>query len=183
MKNPLPSDELQKLTEKQFDLLVWVYVAGYRTAADIHITWSPKAFLKRSPTKAEAATLSKRMKTLVERGLLTHHKRELSITDTGKLLLASYASDLVGHPVYDGLLARIEFDNAVFGLGLSTQLMPTLITVYRDELGLEHSEAVEAARKLHAGLARHSLKQASKALEQLRNAQNKTFSLPKTEPQ
>lgn len=161
------------LTEKQFELLAWIYVAGYRSAADSHMTWSPKAFLKRSPTKTEAAVLSRRAKGLVDRGLLMHRGRELSITDAGKIELAVYAAERPDELLHETLLARIEFDNAVFGLGSSNQLRPTLIAVYRDELGLDHDDAVNATQTLFMALTRHGIKQVSRALERLQEAQRR----------
>lgn len=172
MSKSAPLDRYTPLSKNQFHLLAWVYIRGYRTAADSYITWSPKAFLGRSPTKTEAATLSRRAKGLVERGLLTRHGRELFVSDMGKQELAYYALVRSGDPQYDMLLARLNFETAAFDLGIFNSLHPTLTAVYRDELGLEHEAALEAAGKLHAALIRHGVKQARKALEELQNSKN-----------
>jgi hypothetical protein len=169
------------VTEKQFELLAWVYVAGYRSAADSHITWSPKALLKRSPTKTEAAVLSRRVKGLVDRGLLIRHGRELAITDTGKAELAIYSADRQDELLHQTLLARLDFDDAVYGLGFSQQLRPALIAVYRDELDIEHEDAVDAAQTLSMAFTRHSIKQAKRALERLQSAQAKMHEHTKRE--
>ena len=158
------------LTQRQFELLAWVYVSGYRTSADSHITWSPKAFLKRSPTKTEAAVLSRRVKGLEERGLLTRQGRELAITDAGKVELAIYSAERPDELAHQTLLARLDFDNAVYGLGFSGQLRPTLIAVYRDELGLDHNDAIDEATRLSKALTTHNIKQAKRALERLQEA-------------
>ncbi len=71
------------VTKKQFDLLSWVYNEGYGIGAS-RTRWSPTAYQGRKLTSAEAATLSNRVKTLVERHLLNRDGNEVTLTDLGR---------------------------------------------------------------------------------------------------
>lgn len=82
---------LDQLTEKQADLLGWVYDKGEKNEWVSTITWSAKAYLDRSPSNSEAATLSKRVNTLVDYGLLKRQERVLELTETGTAELYRYA--------------------------------------------------------------------------------------------
>lgn len=72
------------VTEKQFSLLAWVYQVGYKSIGNSRIRWSPTAYRGSELTNAEAATLSNRVKTLVERRLLDRDGTELTLTSLGR---------------------------------------------------------------------------------------------------
>ncbi len=78
---------LEKLTDNQADLLAWVYWTGLGDT----ITWSAKAYLNRAATKSEAATLSKRVRGLVDQGVLDRSGRDVKLTQEGWVLLYNYA--------------------------------------------------------------------------------------------
>lgn len=77
---------LEKLTDRQADILVWVFQLGKGEA----VLWSAKAYLGRSPTQSEAATLSSRVKNLVEQGVLSRVGRDIELTPNGRALLYTY---------------------------------------------------------------------------------------------
>ncbi len=91
----------ERLTPKQVDLLAHLMIRSYSSPGSggtkggppdnqQPITWSPKAYLGRSPTKSESASLSRRLSTLVERGLVSQRGRRVIPTEYGKSLLQEY---------------------------------------------------------------------------------------------
>jgi hypothetical protein len=85
-----------RLTEKQFNLLSYVFFKSCKPAdttkprQEEPVIWSAKTFLGRSPTKAEAATLSRRVATLNNHGLLKKSGRMVTVTDYGKTMLRTH---------------------------------------------------------------------------------------------
>ena len=90
----VPLGPPKKLTQKQFELLAHILIKSWGapqehklTQKDRPVVWSGKAFLERSATKAEAATLSRRLTTLEHHGLVDKSGRYVRVTDDGKKLL------------------------------------------------------------------------------------------------
>lgn len=81
----IPPD-LSELTDKQADLMAWVYEAS----GGEKVVWSAKAYLGRSPTRSEAATLSGRLKSLVGHGVLSRTGRDIEVTSVGRMFLYTY---------------------------------------------------------------------------------------------
>ena len=93
----VPLGPPKKLTQKQFELLAhilsksWEVLQGHELMQrDRPVVWSPKAFLRRSATKSEAATLSVRVTALEGHGLISKSGRYVRATDDGKKLLRAY---------------------------------------------------------------------------------------------
>ena len=91
-----------QLTPKQFELLSYVLIKSFerqgggetkaRFATEAHrVTWSPNAFLGRSPTKVEASALSRQLSKLVKGGLLDKNERFVTLTNNGKRALREHA--------------------------------------------------------------------------------------------
>lgn len=97
---------LEKLTDKQAELLAWVYWEGIGGTT----LWSAKAYLGRSPTKSEAATLSKRVASLVEQGALLRNGRYIKLTQEGWVLLYNYASGNQDNPAFKALPIAMELE-------------------------------------------------------------------------
>jgi hypothetical protein len=80
-----------RLTPAQMDLMIYILLSSYENLeGERPIIWSPKAYLRRSPTKTEAATLSRRVSALVDRSLIKRSGREVSVTDSGRELIRAY---------------------------------------------------------------------------------------------
>lgn len=80
-----------RITSAQMDLMIYILLSSYENLeGERPVVWSPKAYLKRSPTKSEAAALSRRVSTLAYHGLIKRSEREVSITDYGKALIRAY---------------------------------------------------------------------------------------------
>ena len=111
----LPKDislGINRLTEKQGDLLAWVYHAGYIDASRSEVVWSAKAYLGRSPTQSEAATLTKRMQTLELHELVRRSERLVMLTEEGRWLLYAYAVEPPKNWAKQRLIASLERDKA-----------------------------------------------------------------------
>lgn len=132
-----------QLTEKQAHLLAWVYLEGYKELDRSEITWSPKAYLRKSPTKSEAATLSKRVNTLIEHGLLHRHGRTIEITSGGKNLLYIYALEKPDAARSKRLSIRLGLDETVQDLGAYSKVFLALTKYRGGESGLSAQEAQE----------------------------------------
>lgn len=134
------------LTQKQFDLLAWVYLKGYREVGHSQVTWSPRAYMGRSLGRSEAATLSKRVSTLVDQGSLNRWGKDLKLTDLGKRRLKAYVQQNLGSPQTDILSARLELDEEIVTLEAYGQVLKALRR-YREkgELTQEEGDHAEAA--------------------------------------
>lgn len=98
-----------RLTSKQFDLLVHILFKSYEKQGNEHpVTWSPKAFLGRSPTKVEAAALSRRLSTLVDHGLLGKAGRLVITTPTAKTLIRAHISKHDNRELFHNVLLLLE---------------------------------------------------------------------------
>lgn len=97
---------IETLTDKQADLLAWIYWEEIGGAT----LWSTKAYLGRSPTKSEAATLSKRVASLVEQGVLFRNGRYIKLTQEGWVLLYNYASGNQDNPAFKALPIAMELE-------------------------------------------------------------------------
>lgn len=135
---------IKRLTPKQFHLLAWVYRKGYHDVGQHSPTvWSPKTYMGRSLGRSEAATLSKRLRTLLERGLLTLQGRELKITDSGIDQLRIYAFE---HPHGKGvgaLQVRLELDDLLQILEAYSKVISALRD-FRNAMGLTEEEVDKA---------------------------------------
>lgn len=80
-----------RLTKNQFVLLAHVFLRGQKDGATVPVIWSPKSFMGGSLTRAEASTVSTRLKTLIQRGFIKRYGRELFITEEGEHALRAYA--------------------------------------------------------------------------------------------
>lgn len=88
----MPPDA-ERLTTYQFELLSVLFVKGHSLEGDpVPVVWSPTKITGRTLTRAEASTLSTRLKTLVQRGFIKRYGNELFITEWGKYALRTYAS-------------------------------------------------------------------------------------------
>lgn len=99
----MPPDS-DRLTENQFVLLGHVLLKSEKDGATMPVIWSPKSFMGGSLTKAEASTVSTRLKTLIKRGFIKRYGRELYITEQGERALRVYATrkkddDTVAHGI------------------------------------------------------------------------------------
>lgn len=147
-KIKLPKDFLLdgKLTEKQFQLLSWVYTVGFKNEYESRLVWSPRTYLGRAATPAEASTLSKRVSTLVGHRLLTQAGKEIAITEFGKSMLRVYA---VEHPneQNDALKARLSLYEDT---KLTSALVRTIraLGVYHPFIGLSKKESRQIEHKL-----------------------------------
>jgi hypothetical protein len=155
---------ITRLTPKQFDLLAWVYRKGYKGIGQRSpIVWSPKTYMGRSLSRSEAATLSKRVKTLVEHGLLTMHGRELNITDDGINRLRIYALEHPNKKGVSALLIRLDLDDILQVLGAYSKVIRAFKD-YRNAMGLTEEEvdkAIEGISPLYSA----ALKRAKEKLE------------------
>lgn len=97
---------LSELTEKQGRLLAWVYWTGQGKS----VVWSAKAYLERSPTKSEAATLSKRVKSLVDYDVLSRSGRDVTLTPVGRKLLYEWAANKHDLPIFEGITLLLEIN-------------------------------------------------------------------------
>ena len=83
-----------RLTSAQMNLMIYILLGNYDNSEGEHpFIWSPKAYLGRSPSKIEAATLSRRLAVLVSHNLLEKSGREVSVTDDGRALIHAYAEE------------------------------------------------------------------------------------------
>lgn len=99
-----PSVE-HRITSAQMDLMIYILLSSYDSSeGERPFVWSPKAYLGRSPTKTEAATLSRRMATLTQHGLIKKSGREASVTDYGKALIRIHTVKLD----YDEALLKVR---------------------------------------------------------------------------
>lgn len=111
---------ITRLTINQYTLLFHILVHTYmgpgdgklRVWREYPVTWSPKAVLGKSPTKNEAAGLSRRLSVLVKHGLVEKRGRMVNVTTYGKTMLRSYALEHEGHSENGDLLrlARMIVD-------------------------------------------------------------------------
>lgn len=91
---------LNRITRMQMYVLGHILMKSYRQASvrglrrfQAHpVKWSTKEFLGRSPTKAEAASFSRRVSNLVSHGLLIKVNGFLKVTSRGKLMIRTYLS-------------------------------------------------------------------------------------------
>lgn len=94
-----------RLTSAQMNLMIYTLLGSYENSeGERPFVWSPKAYLERSPTKSEAAILSRRLAVLVDHGLLEKTGREISVTDEGRALIHAYA----GENKYDRNLLKVR---------------------------------------------------------------------------
>lgn len=114
---------LEKLTDKQAELLAWIYRAGLGGPA----LWSAKTYLGRSPTRSEAATLSKRVTGLVEQGALERYGRYLKLTQEGWVLLYNYATGDQDSPALKVLAIAMELERIADDLDSFADIVTTAI--------------------------------------------------------
>lgn len=132
-----------RLTPKQFDLLTWVYLAGYRDVGNSQITWSPQAYIGRSPSRSESATLSKRVSTLVDHELLSRWGRDLKLTNEGTRLLRLYVLENPDEPGNRILSIRLNLDEDIQTLGAYSKVQKALRD-YQTDMKLSQEEANKA---------------------------------------
>lgn len=127
------------ITEKQFLLLAWVYDSGYKGLRESRIRWSPTAYRQGELTPSEAVTLSKRKKTLAERGFLDTDGLDVVLTDFGRDALEHFMN-LHPEAESEGVKARLELDNDVQLLG-ELHKVENGFRRYRRAMGLSKDEA------------------------------------------
>lgn len=135
---------LNGVTDKQADLLMWVYTAGYIDPDRSEVVWSAKEYLGRSPTGSEAATLTKRLQTLVGYDLVERRGRTLLLSEEGRWALYSYAIGSPKSRKKQMLLARLERDKAARELRACSEffLAAAHLRLGEDKLRAIH-EAIE----------------------------------------
>lgn len=114
---------LEKLTDKQAELLAWIYWKGLGEP----VLWSAKSYLNRSPTRSEAATLSKRITSLVRQNALERNVRYVKLTQGGWVLLYNYASDNQGDSALAALRIAMELERNNEGLNSFSDIGTTAL--------------------------------------------------------
>lgn len=155
----IPPD-LSELTDKQADLLAWIYEADESRK----ITWSAKAYLGRSPTRSEAATLSGRIKSLVGHGALARTGRAVELTPNGRMLLYAYAMKnrntmrmeklsirLESHRIKEDIEILLDVQLISFrhlGPGDETMALVEALSPLRDAIGKSWDKLIERLDEL-----------------------------------
>ena len=152
---------LTRLTANQFDLLSWIFVEMHLGNLEdkplgVPVVWSPKTYLGRSPTNAEASTLSKRLGILVGYRLVIQRKRLLTVTGRGIKLLKLQNDRLDPANVNVLLALLLRFDELIRDHNAQRRLKKSL-SAYREYLGegeQEHSEIEHGLELLGAAIKR-----------------------------
>jgi hypothetical protein len=157
---------LEKLTDRQAEILVWVFQLGLGEP----VLWSPKAYLGRSPTQSEAATLSSRVKSLVEQGALSRVGRDIGLTSNGRALLYAYTMKNRDKPGLQAVSLRLEAERIKEDLAAVTGVKAASFRHLGP--GPETEIIVEALNSLTTAIAQRMLELHKQVVELTENSRD-----------
>ena len=101
---------LGRLTESQYDILLYVLATPILRDDDGPTKWSPARFMGYVPPKSQSVILSKRFTSLVDRGLISRNGNEVRLTALGYRALRTYVSMAEDNTraAYTSCLLRLE---------------------------------------------------------------------------